>query len=185
MEAPKEVVMSTVEHRPEPRNEPRNEPGNKPRNEPLSPDPPSPPRQRRERRAAIGLGVAGLVVAAVALLVPDSTAAEVCWTAGFALLFLALVMVVVRVVHARGERLSVLPSSVAGWAALACVVVGVALILTPVGEVSLLLGVAAAALGVGAVTVRRERALPVIMLPLFAGSFVLAFLLGELLLGHE
>ena len=180
--------MSTVEHRQEHRHENRHELRTQhrtKRNEPLSPDPPSPPRQRREGRAAIGLGVAGLVVAALAFVLPDSTAAEVGWTAGFALLFLATVAVAVGAVHARGERLSALPSTVTGWAALACVVVGVALIPTPVGEVSLLLGVAAAALSVGAVTVSRERALPVIMLPLFAGSFVLAFVLGELLLGHE
>jgi hypothetical protein len=161
--------MSTVEHR----------------NEHREPDPPSPLRQRQEPRVAVGLGGAGLVVAAVALLVPGSAAAELCWTAGFALLFLATVAVAVGAVHARGERVSVLPSSVAGWAALACLVVGVALIPTPVGEVSLLLGMAAAGLGVVAVTMRRERALPVIALPLLAGSFVLAFLLGELLLGHD
>ena len=77
-----------------------------------------------------------------------------------------------------------LHTSVAGWAAVACVVVGIALIPTSVGEVSLLLGVAAAALAVGAVTARRERALAVVALPMLAGSFVLAFLLGELLLGH-
>ena len=67
--------MSTVEHR------------NEHRNEPLTPDPPSAHRQRRERRAAIGLGIAGLVVAGVALLVPDPAAAEACWTVGFGLLF--------------------------------------------------------------------------------------------------
>jgi hypothetical protein len=129
-------------------------------------------------------GIAGLLVAAAAFVVRDPDVADACWTAGFALVFVALVLVVVGLVHARGERLGVLPTSTAGWIALACFVAGVALLLTPVAEISLALGLVAAVAGVSAVAVSRERSLPVIMLPLLGGTFVLAFLLGELLLGH-
>ncbi|CAN7541765.1 hypothetical protein LJR027_003657 [Terrabacter sp. LjRoot27] len=134
---------------------------------------------------ALGLGIGGLLVAAATFVVPNPDAAGVCWTAGFALLFAALVVVVVGVVHARGDRLSVLPTSTAGWVALTCFVAGAALIFTPLAEISLALGLFAAAAGVSAVSISRERSLPVIMLPLLGGTFVLAFLLGELLIGHE
>ncbi|WP_156023424.1 hypothetical protein [Terracoccus sp. 273MFTsu3.1] len=116
---------------------------------------------------------------------PDPDIAGLCWTAGFALLFAAMVTVVVGHVHARGDRLSALPTSAAGWVALTCFAAGAALLFTPVAEISLALGLVAAAAGVSAVSVSRERSLPVIMLPLLGGTFVLAFLLGELLVGHK
>lgn len=136
-------------------------------------------------RWALGLGIGGLLVAAATFVVPDPDVAGLCWTAGFALLFAATVVVVVGHVHARGDHLSALPTSTAGWVALTCFVAGAALLFTPVGELSLVLGLVAAAAGVSAVSVSRERSLPVIMLPLLSGTFVLAFLLGELLIGHE
>lgn len=142
------------------------------------------PVLRTETGAAIGLGVAGVLVAAATFLVADPDIAGACWTVGFLLLFGALVMLVVGIVHARGDRLSALPTSVAGWLALACFVAGAALLFGPFAEFSLalaLVSAGAAVLGVGAL---RERSLAVIALPLLGGTFVLAFLLGELLIGH-
>ena len=92
---------------------------------------------------------------------------------------------VVGVVHARGQRLSALPTSVAGWVALTCFGVGVVLLFTPVAEISLALGLVSAASAIGALGSQGERSLPVMMLPLLGGMFVLAFVLGELLIGHE
>jgi hypothetical protein len=140
---------------------------------------------RTEDRVAIGLGIAGLLIAAAALVVSNPTTRDVLWSAGFGVLFLALVATVVGVVHARGQRLSALPTSVAGWVALTCFGVGVVLLFTPVAEISLALGLVSAASAIGALGSQGERSLPVMMLPLLGGMFVLAFVLGELLIGHE
>ena len=144
----------------------------------------SPSARRSVHLVGLGIGIAGLLAAAAAFVVPDPDAAGICWAAGFALVFVALVVVVVGAVHARGAHLSVLPTSTAGRVALRCFLAGAALLLTPVAEISLALGLVAAAAGGWAVSLSRERSLAVIMLPLLGGTFVLAFLLGELLIGH-
>ncbi|GGN07187.1 hypothetical protein GCM10009721_38650 [Terrabacter tumescens] len=146
---------------------------------------PRQPGLRTESRAAIGLGIAGFLVAGATFVTPKGEVAGACWTVGFALFFGALVMAVVGIVHARGDRLSALPTSAAGWVALLCFIAGAALLFGPFAEFSLalaLVSAGAAVLGVGAL---RERSLAVIALPLLGGTFVLAFLLGELLIGHE
>lgn len=136
------------------------------------------------RMAAVGLGALGLLLAAATFVVPTSTAADLCWAIGFGVLFLALVVAVVGAVRARGDRLSAAPTSIAGWASLACFFAAVALVFTPFGEISLALGLVSSATAVGAISVSRERSVPVITLPLLSGMFVLAFVLGELLIGH-
>lgn len=156
--------MSTLEQRRKSSDQPR-------------PEPPG-------RRAALALGVLGLLVAAATFVVPGSTAADLCWSIGFGILFIALVVAVVGAVRARGDRLSAAPTSAAGWVGLACFFAAVAFAFTPFGEISLALGVVSAVSAVGAISVSRERSVPVIMLPLLGGMFVLAFVLGELLIGH-
>ena len=136
------------------------------------------------RRAAVGLGVLGVLTAAAAFLVPGTTLADLCWAVGFGIIFLALVVAVVGAVRARGDRLSAAPTSASGWVSLGCFLAAVASAFTPFGEISLALGLVSAVTAVGALSVSRERSVPVIMLPLLAGVFVLAFVLGELLLGQ-
>ena len=137
------------------------------------------------RKTAVALGILGVLVAAAALVLPSSTLADLCWAIGFGILFIALVVTVVGAVRARGDRLSAAPTSAAGWVSLACFFAAVALTFTPFGEVSLALGLMSAASAVGAISVSRERSVPVIMLPLLGGVFVLALILGELLIAHE
>lgn len=136
------------------------------------------------RRGALGLGVLGLLVAAATFVMPRSTLADLCWSVGFGILFIALVVAVVGAVRARGDRLSAAPTSAAGWVSLACFFAAVASAFTPFGEISLALGLVSAVTAIGALSVSRERSVPVIMLPLLGGVFVLAFVLGELLLGQ-
>ncbi|WP_374967871.1 hypothetical protein [Terrabacter sp. BE26] len=136
------------------------------------------------RKVALALGVLGLLVATGAFIVPSPTLTDLCWAVGFGILFVALVVTLVGVVRARGDRLSAAPTSVAGWISLACFLAAVAFAFTPFGEISLALGIVAASLAVGAVTVSRERSVPVITLPLLGGVFVLAFVLGEVLIGR-
>jgi len=136
------------------------------------------------RKVALALGILGLLVAAAAFVVPSSNLADLCWAVGFGILFIALVVTVVGVVRARGDRLSAAPTSTAGWVSLACFIAAVAVAFTSFGEISLALGLVSAASAVGAVTASRERSVPVITLPLLGGVFVLAFILGEVLIGH-
>ncbi|GAA5030250.1 hypothetical protein GCM10023258_27340 [Terrabacter aeriphilus] len=162
------------------------------RSEPPDPSTPAAPAEPATQPARapgwllpVGTGVTGLLVAAATFVVSDADVAAACWTAGFTLVLVALVVAVVGTVHRRGDRLSALPTSRAGWVALACFATGAVLLATPVAVISLGLGLVAGVAGLEAVARQRERSLAVIVLPLLGATFVLAFVLGEVLLGHE
>jgi hypothetical protein len=130
---------------------------------------------------AIGVVFIGLTFAFKG---PNPDVAEWVYLIGFFVVFLALVAQVVGSLRRRGERVTVLPTTGVGWAVLATLAVAVALQFVEVVEGGFLFAVVAAIASIWATRVGRERSIVAIALPLLAAAFVVAFIFGELAIGH-
>lgn len=137
--------------------------------------------------AAGVLTVVGVVLVALTFaLKSNEDLAGWSYTLGFLAVYAAIVSFLVGWMLGHGAKPTLLPVTLLGWVVLAAAVVSVVLIFAVpnVAGIGFTLAYAAALGGVLAVLLGGERSVPVFALPLLGALFAIAFVFGELAIGH-
>lgn len=141
---------------------------------------------RRWTVAAGVLAVVGVVLVGLTFVVKGVSEDLAGWsyTIGFLVLFAAIVAVLVGRIRDRREGLALLPVTGLGWVALGATVLAVVFVFTDLVMLGFWVFLAGAIAAVAGVLLGRERSVPAFVLPLVGAVFALAFVFGELVIGH-
>lgn len=135
--------------------------------------------------AAGVLAVVGVVLVALTfVLKSNEDLAGWSYTLGFLAVYGGIVSFLVARIIDRDERPALFPATVLGWLVLAATAVAIVFFFTDLVILGFVTFGAAAVAAVALVLLGQERSVPVFALPLLGAMFALAFVFGELAIGH-
>ena len=132
------------------------------------------------------LAVVGVVLVALTYVLKNVNEDLAGWsyTIGFLAVYGAIVSFLVGRILDRGDQPTLLPVTVLGWVVLAAMAVAVVFFFTDLVILGFWVFGAAAVAAVAVVLIGHERSVPVFALPLLGALFAVAFVFGEISIGH-